>query len=175
MNAPDYRQQAYSWQGRLQQGSRYLQTIFAISAITFATISVLGFVFTIANVRPPISFDSNCFAMADALECWFAYKLFSHYTRGEWFGPATVRWMQAIGILSVVRGCGNIWINVSVRLHHEAFYHIQNSPLLLQAVVYLQFIFSQLLHNLVFGCVILFIAWVLDEGRKIQKEQELTV
>jgi hypothetical protein len=29
--------------------------------------------------------------------------------------------------------------------------------------------------NLLIGFVIIFIAWIMDEGRKIQEEQELTV
>jgi len=36
-------------------------------------------------------------------------------------------------------------------------------------------ILFHLVHNLVTGFVILFIAWIMDEGRKIQEEQELTV
>ena len=163
------------WQARLQRGSVYLRNIFLASALAFAVVSILGFGLSVANVAPIISFSSNCWALADALECWFAYKLFSHYMRGEWFAPQTVRWIQAIGALSLLRGCGNLWYNFHAHFHRPLAYRLENWPFALQAIIHVQFLFSQLLHNLVFGCVILFIAWVLDEGRKIQEEQQLTV
>lgn len=163
------------WAVRLQQSSAHLQNLFFVSSIVFAVVGLLGVGLGLAKVYPRISFLSNCWALGDALECWFAYKLFSHYARGDWFAPQTVRWMQAMGALSLLRGSVNIWLNLSARLHDGFFSNLQGSPLAVQATIYVQFAFSQLLHNLVFGCVILVIASIMDEGRKLKEEQELTV
>ena len=161
---------------RLQKGSFYLRNIFFVSAIVFGVIGLLGFwLSNIAGIYPPISFLSDLWALGDALECWFAYKLFAHYVNGDWFAPKAVRWMRWIGILSLIRGSWNIWNNLHVRLYDRLYDHIHGSPFMVQIIIYAQMIFSQLLHNLVFGCVIIFIAWIMDEGRKIQEEQELTV
>jgi hypothetical protein len=115
------------------------------------------------------------FALSDALECWFAYKLFSLYVVGDWFAPRTVQWLRWIGLLSLLRGGGNIWSTLHAHLHDGFFSQVQSSPLLVQAVIYARFAFTELLHNLVFGCVIIFIAWIMDKGREMQEEQALTV
>lgn len=166
------------WPTRLQSSCVYLRNLFLISFAAFGIVGLLGFGLGLAKVYPPISLYSNCWALGDALECWFAYKLFSGYASGNWFALQAVRWMQAIGVLSLLRGSLNIWSNLNARFGaHSAthYWNVGSLPLVVQFVTYVQFIFSQLLHNLVFGCVVIFIAWIMDEGRKIQEEQALTV
>lgn len=167
--------EANRWIAQLQSGSTYFRNLFFVSAVVFAVVGLLGMGFGLAKVNPPISFLSDCWVLGDALACWFAYKLFSQYARGQWFAAQAILWMQAIGALSLVRGGVSIWNNLSSRLHDGFWGHLQGSPLVVQATICVQFVFSQLLHNLVFGCVILVIAQILNEGRKLQEEQELTV
>lgn len=163
-----------NWPMRLQNSSVYLRNIFLVSAIVFSVVGVLGIALGLAGLYPPTTFYSKCFTLSDALECWFAYKLFSCYARGDWFARPAVRWMQAIGALSLVRGSGNVWNNL-VYFSPAHLNRLQHPPLVVEATQVVQFFFSQFLHNLVFGCVILFIAWIMDEGRKLREEQELTV
>jgi hypothetical protein len=127
------------------------------------------------NVSSSLSYSLSFFSLSDAVECWFAYKLFSHYVAGDLFAPKAVRWMRWIGILSLFRGCGNIWNTLYIHLHDGYFQHVLASPLVVQIMLYLQMFFFELVHNLVFGCVIILIAWIMDEGCKMREEQELTV
>jgi hypothetical protein len=163
-----------NWSRRLQSSSVYLRNIFLVSAIVFSVTGVLGIGLSLAGLYPPITFFSKCYTLSDALECWFAYKLFSCYRHGDWFASPAVRWLQAIGALSLVRGSGNV-ANNFLYFVPAHFGRWQHPPLVVAATQTVQFIFSQLLHNVVLGCVILFIAWIMDEGRKLREEQELTV
>jgi Protein of unknown function (DUF2975) len=175
MNANETPSKAGPWLNRIQKSSIYLRNIFLASTVIFGVIGLLGFAITAAGAYASLSYSVSLFSLGDALECWFAYKLFSHYAQGELFAPKAVRWMRWIGILILVRGGLNFWSTLHVRLLDRYFHHVQIAPFAVQIILYLQLFFSQLLHNLVFGCVIILIAWIMDEGRKIQEEQALTV
>jgi hypothetical protein len=166
------------WLQRIQHSSIYLKNIFFISMLTFGVTGMV-FLWVVVTGRGgiyrPMSYSVGFYSLSDAIECGFAFKLLSHYAKGHWFAPQAVRWMRWIGILSLVRGSWNIWNNFHARWHDGFFHGVQGAPVVAQMFVYPNFIFSQLLHNLVFGCVIILIAWIMDEGRKIQEEQELTV
>jgi hypothetical protein len=175
VNANEITPKANPWLNRIQKSSVYLKNILFISTVIFGVIGLLGFVITMEGVYPPLSYSVSLFSLADGMECWFAYKLFSYYVTGDLFGRKAVRWMRWLGILCLLRGGGNIWHTLYLRLHDGYFYHIQGSPFIVQIILYLHWVFFELVHNLVFGCIIIFIAWIMDEGRKIQEEQELTV
>jgi Protein of unknown function (DUF2975) len=175
MNANEIPPKANPWLNRIQTSSVYLRNIFLASTVIFGVIGLLGFAVTLAGAYSSLSYSVSLFSLSDAVECWFAYKLFSHYAQGKLFAPKAVRWMRWIGILILVRGGLNVWSTLHVRLSDGYFLHIQAAPFVVQIILTLQLFFSQLLHNLVFGCVIILIAWVMDEGWKIQEEQELTV
>jgi hypothetical protein len=155
------------WQARLQKSVGYLRMIFLVSAITFGVVGAISF--AVARRHPPFTFYSDFKTLTDAVECWLAYNLFCYYERGNWFAPQAVRWMQAFGVFSLLRGSIFMWQNF------QHLFHLQNTSFVVRSMYYVPFVLSQLLHNLVFGCVILFIAWILDQGRKIQEEQALTV
>ena len=160
---------------RIQKASALLRMIFFISTVVFGLIGVLGYGITIAGVQPGLSFYLNFSSLGHAVECWFAYKLFSNYVNGDLFDPKAICWIRWIGITSLLMGGGNIWNALLQRLHDGYFQHINSSPLIVEIVVYLQLMFFNLVHNLVFGLIIILVAWIMDEGRKIQEEQELTV
>jgi Protein of unknown function (DUF2975) len=175
MNANEIPPKANPWLNRIQKSSVYLRNIFLISAIIFGVIGLLGFMVTVAGAYSSLSYSVGLFSLSDAVECRFAYKLFSHFVHGELFAPQAIRWMRWIGILSLLRGSLNLGSTLHVRLLDGYFHHVQAAPFLVQIILYLQLFFSQLVHNLIFGCVIILIAWIMDEGRKIQEEQALTV
>ena len=78
-------------------------------------------------------------------------RLFKLYERGIIFAKENVRCVNAQGWS--MAGCGLIQIALQLFWAHKNFS----------------------LYRLGIGLLILLIAWIMDEGRKIQEEQELTV
>ncbi|MDR3460506.1 MAG: DUF2975 domain-containing protein [Verrucomicrobiae bacterium] len=79
------------------------------------------------------------------------YRLLGLYGQGKYFTAKNITYIRFLGYYVVVD-----WI-VNFLLESEAHYRT--------------IIFTQA----VTGLVIIFIAWIMDEGRKIKEEQELTV
>jgi hypothetical protein len=178
MNTNEVSLKVNSLLNRIQKISSFLRILFFASAVTFGFIGILGYGYeiTLAGVHHlGLSFYFNLSSIGRAVECWFAYKLFSCYVHGDLFSPNAVRYIRWIGIISLLMGIGNIVNALHFQLHNGWFYTTNSSPWIVEIVVYLQMILFHLVHNLVTGFVILFIAWIMDEGRKIQEEQELTV
>ena len=178
MNANEISLKVNSLLNRIQKISTFLRIVFFASAVTFGFIGILGYGYeiTLAGVHHPrLSFYLNLSSLGRAVECWFAYKLFSCYVRGDLFSPTAVRYIQWIGIISLLMGIGNVFDALHRQLHNGWFQSVNSSPWIVEIILYLQMILFHLVHNLVTGFVILFIAWIMDEGRKIQEEQELTV
>ena len=175
MNANEISLKVNSLLNRIQKISMFLRIIFFASAVTFGFIGILGYGITLAGVQPKLSFFLNLSSLGRAVECWFAYKLFSSYVRGDLFSPNAVRYIRWIGTISLLMGIGNVFDALHRQLHNGWFQSVNSSPWIIEIILYLQMILFHLVHNLVTGFVILFIAWIMDEGRKIQEEQELTV
>jgi hypothetical protein len=175
MNANEISLKVNSLSNRIQKISSFLRIVFFASAVTFGFIGILGYGITVAGVKPSLSFYLNLSSLGRAVECWFAYKLFSCYVRGDLFSPTAVRYIRWIGIISLLMGIGNVFDALHRQLLYGWFQHVNSSPWIVEIVLYLQMILFHLVHNLVTGFVILFIAWIMDEGRKIQEEQKLTV
>jgi hypothetical protein len=108
-----------------------------------------------------------------AVEFWFAYKLFSFYARDDLFTPKAVRYMQWIGITSVLVGIWSIYHEMSMDVNAGYLKYVPSSGR--EIISWFQQIFYILAFNLLPGFVIFFVAWIMDEGRKIQEEQALTV
>jgi hypothetical protein len=79
-------------------------------------------------------------------------RLFRLYEGGSFFAAGNVRCIQILGF--IVAGYGLIQIALEFLPPNRSV---------------------EIGGSLVFGLLILFIAWIMDEGRKIQEEQELTV
>ena len=94
------------------------------------------------------------FVLTLTFGAWFCHKLFQQYARGNLFTKEVVRYINNIGTFYVFA--------VFEEQHLENHLHFQfstgDSPLPMFA-----------------GFLIIFISWIMDEGRKIQEEQELTV
>ena len=78
-------------------------------------------------------------------------RLFTLYERGVFFKKGNIRCLKFLGL--VITG---IWLTQTIL---ELMAHQNN----LEA------------SGLVYGVLVILIAWIMDEGRKIQEEQELTV
>ena len=103
---------------------------------------------------------------------WFAYRLFSAYAGGGLFAPAVVQRIRHLGICIVLVGIcnGSFALLGTLLAAHQAAV-----PLAFSLMVSVMVVCIQVFFNLVPGLAIIFIAKVMDEGRKIQEEQELTV
>ena len=108
-----------------------------------------------------------------AVEFWLAYKLFFYYAQGDLFTPKVVRYMRWIGITSILVGIWSICHELSASVNGGYLKYVPASGA--EIISWFQQIFYQLVFNFVPGFVIIFAAWIMDEGRKIQEEQELTV
>ena len=99
------------------------------------------------------------FILTCTLVAWFCHKLFQQYSRGNLFTAEVVRNINQIGRLYVFAFLEKKWLD-----HLWEKQHLQ--PLTSDVNV----IFPLFAASLIF-----FFAWIMDEGRKIQEEQELTV
>ena len=105
-------------------------------------------------------------------------QLFHFYERGLIFHPATIRCIKILGYFCVIN-----WIFIFAHkwLEHSAVHHPPPLPGVVVVESTLNFGFFTFsfaginLGMLLAGMVIVVIAWIMDEGRKIQEEQELTV
>ena len=91
----------------------------------------------------------------------FFYRLFANLEKGILFTAANVECVRRIG-----------WWLVALPVLKAGY---QASQMIWAASNNLTLEISDLPNNLLKGFFVIFIAWIMDEGRKIQEEQELTV
>jgi hypothetical protein len=91
----------------------------------------------------------------------FFYRLFSNLEKGQIFSPDNVRCIRNIG-----------WWLVIMPLLAVGF---ELSKLSWAAVAPSMIDVSNVPDGFLKGFFVIFVAWIMDEGRKIQEEQELTV
>ena len=113
------------------------------------------------------------FYLCSALQYWFGYKLFSSYMGGRLFSATAVRWMKWIGVTAVLLGISSV--SACILLMFQWPPHIRGGAFSMDNLARLGVLFSTLAHGILPGLVIICFAWIMDEGRKIQEEQELTV
>ncbi len=113
---------------------------------------------------------------------WKLAKLFHFYERGLIFSTGTIRCVKTLGVLCVINWLLLLILNVANR-----WFPAPPPPPLPPGVKvtvvkssfhmgFFSFSVGGINFNfLLAGIVIILIAWIMDEGRKIQEEQELTV
>jgi hypothetical protein len=94
---------------------------------------------------------------------WQCYKLFNFYSHGDFFTERVIHSIRTIGILFFI-------VAFSQRIAESILPRIPLSPSLQTAGL-----FFDALAICFCGFLILFIAWVMDEGRKLHQEQSLTI
>ncbi len=105
--------------------------------------------------------------ITEGIFAWFCFKLFTIYARGELFTSKIGDYIRLAGCAYLLKA----FLDVSYRLilvHPTREFTFSGWGL---SLVYL----LALIFALFPGFLILFIAWISDEGRKIQEEQALTV
>jgi hypothetical protein len=125
----------------------------------FLTATVLGAIWTLTATFSCIKAQSLFsalflgFTLIVTLGVWNGYRLFYDYSRGDLFTPKSVESVRRIGYCCLLLGIES-YLSRAVSSFgglHDPFFAL----------------FS--------GFIIFFIAWIMDEGRKVQEEQELTV
>ena len=113
---------------------------------------------------------------------WKLAQLFRFYERGQIFAAETIRCIKVLGLICLVG-----WVvMVSARFMPRPEMMPQNPPVGAKSVIVKKQSFNMGFVSFDFGTGIdfglLFVgasvvlaAWIMDEGRKIQEEQELTV
>jgi hypothetical protein len=94
------------------------------------------------------------------LLAWFGYKLFRLYERGQLFSPANINYLRKIAGAAFLLACETALATA-----------LKNPNLPAEELS----TWATLATLAVPAFLILFFAWIMDEGRKIQEEQELTV
>ena len=126
--------------------------------IIFLTATGLGIVWTLTAIFECLMHHKLGhylfvgFTFTWTLGAWSAYKLCYLYSIGDLFTSKSIQSIKRIGYSCVFLG---LQAPLSIRVAHFGM----KDPFFV-----------------VFSClIIIFIAWIMDEGRKIQEEQELPV
>lgn len=156
---------------RIQQVSGIFRTVF-FAGVVLLVVGVLAQIPRIfvhasgARFEPVITAAAG---IASAVLAWFCYKLFSLYSRGQLFSSKVVSCIRRIGYTYFLMAA-LAFFSQMISLH-------SGKGDLLPTAYHLDWaIYVWGLAGALFSAsLIIFIAWVMDEGRKIQEEQELTV
>ncbi len=157
---------------RIQKVSGIFRTIFLIVAILCA-VAVFWLNLALLTLHGAHAFTfilSAGVEFACAACAWFCYKLFNLYSHGDLFTPQAVGYIRRIGytyfLMTVVSFVAQIV--PAIQLEKVALVsqpnHVELSGLLMKFAI-----------SSFPAFLIVFVAWIMDEGRKIQEEQELTV
>jgi hypothetical protein len=163
MNANEISPKASFRMNRIQKVSGVFRVIFVVVILLCVFDALVIAVEILKGHREYVlgSWFEVAREIARAACAWFGYKLFDSYSRGELFTSKIVYFFRRIGCLYLLMAVFAVFSKmVSIPSEGWKFY-------LVYSVV--------LIFDLFPGFLILFIAWVMDEGRKIREEQELTV
>ena len=114
---------------------------------------------------------------------WKLFRLFSLYEQGLIFSAQTIRCIKILGVLCVVGWAAVTLLQILPHPLPSSQITQTHSPEVVVGMVshyrmgFFSFDFGTGINfGLLFaGIIIVLIAWIMDEGRKIQEEQELTV
>jgi hypothetical protein len=171
MNANEISPKTNSRLDRIQKFSGIFRTIFLIVAILCA---VAGFFLNIALLTSgthKITFILSAGVEFACAACaWFCYKLFNLYSQGDLFTPKAVCYIRRIGYTYFLMTVVSFFAQIVPAIQVEKIAlipqpnHVELSGLLMKLAI-----------SSFPAFLIIFVAWIMDEGRKIQEEQELTV
>lgn len=164
MNANEISPKASARLKRIQMVSGLFRAVFLVvtllSAMSALTKICLGLSFSQAHTAGFALW--TVISLTNTVGAWFVYKLFQLYSNGDLFTLKVVHCMRTIGYLCILGG-----VEASLAAMFPAFGH-QTNPNFVAGI-------SVLPVCTLLGLLFIFISWIIDEGRKIQEEQELTV
>jgi hypothetical protein len=181
MNANETSPKANVRMNRIKIVSRIFRTLIGICAVFFTLVAIFAVIESIAvssgsKVVPgesmtvhitfsphqaysvpfdmplPVQFLGSMHLCLLGFGAIILIRLFKLYERGSFFAIGNVRCIKILGLIVV--GDGLIQTALEFLPPNKSV---------------------EISNNLALGLLILLIAWIMDEGRKIQEEQELTV
>jgi hypothetical protein len=108
---------------------------------------------------------------------FICYQLLDRYEKGVIFSPGNTRLLNRIGALALAYGLASIWFPVLYIWWRDYLgVHFGPSPNPSWWIPTLFGVQDTLLSSWVIGGLfVLMLAWIMDEGRKLREEQDLTV
>jgi hypothetical protein len=173
MNANETSLSANSRLKRIQIVSGIFRAVFfAVTLICCVGGVVIVPTFFLSGPAKVVVLTSAGVEWIFAIFAWCCYKLFAQYASGDLFTARIVSSIRRVAyayIFMAVAGgiCRSILVHALKSTPHSA-------PAAAVSPSWSLSIFS-LAGSLLPALLIIFIAWVMDEGRKIQEERELTV
>jgi hypothetical protein len=173
MNANEIFPKANSQINRIRKFSGIFRTIFFVIVI-LSILGVVGVIIPIFIAKgSPLEYEFIANAgmeISVGIWAWFCYKLFNLCSHGDLFTSKVVSYIRKVGYAYFLMALASFVSRIF--LVHSATAGLSSTK------INIEMIGSGLLTvlaTLIPGFLILFIAWIMDEGRKIQEEQELTV
>ena len=171
MNTNEMASKANRRMNGIQQVSRMFRTVFFAGVVLFVAGVLAQIPRIFAHARgakfEPVITEAGLIASA-VLAC-FCYKLFGLYSHGELFSSKVVSYICRIGYTYLLMAALAFFSQMI--LLHPGKGDLPPTAYHLDGVIYVWGLAGALFS----ASLIIFIAWVMDEGRKIQEEQELTV
>lgn len=171
MNANEIPQKTNSRMNRIQNVSGAFRTIFFVIAIlcAFGGVGVIVPILFVRDISKVEFVAMGGSEWACAILAWCCYKLFRLYSRGEMFTPNVVISIRRVGYAYFLMAIVGFICQMAL-LHFQSG---ESHPVATQQTWPINLL---TLASMLFpGFLIIFVAWIMDEGRKIREEQELTV
>jgi hypothetical protein len=175
MNANEISPKTNARLNRIIKVSKFIRLFlkYGIPLLIVASLAVSGFIIGHSHPGVPAkngddeaiknALGSTAFGLWGVLRLvvylfWYRtmLKLFGFFEKGILFTTETVRCIQILGLVYIAR--------FLVQLCFYFFVPLPNGQMLAMGI-----------NDLFAGLLITFIGWLIDEARKIQEEQELTV
>ncbi len=174
MNANEVFTNADPRMKRIQKFSAVLRTFFRFAAILSA-VGGLVYIWRALPIHVPEQSGPERVVVLTGVEnliwavgFWLCGKLFMYYAHGDLFSPKIVSCVRQIGWVGIIKGIVS-GISMFVLLHWSP------DPPSLGLIMAAPMSLITMLFGIVPGIALICVAWIMDEGRKIQEEQELTV
>ncbi|HEY5042682.1 MAG TPA: DUF2975 domain-containing protein [Verrucomicrobiae bacterium] len=175
MNANEISAKNNSQVNRIRKVSVIFRVIcFAVFVLSFlSAIGTCGAIFIAKGSPLEYEFIATVgMEISVGIWAWFCYKLFNLCSLGDLFTSKVVFYIRRIGYAYFLMALMNFVSRIFAV--HSATAGLPATKIDVEWQL-IGFGLLAVLAALIPGFLILFIAWIMDEGRKIQEEQELTV
>jgi hypothetical protein len=157
---------------RIQKVSGIFRTIFLIVAIVLC--ASVGFILiallAVHGTHRVTLLLTAGVEFACAVCAWFSYKLFDLYSHGDLFTPQAVGHIRRIGWVYFLMAVASFLVQIATVVQHGENILAPQASTAEWGGLVMKFVTTAFPAFL-----IIFVAWIIDEGRKIREEQELTV
>ena len=174
MNANEITPKANPRMKRIQRFSAVLRTFFRFAAILSAVGGLVYILRALPIHVPEQSAPAHVVVLTGvanliwAVGLWLCGRLFMHYARGDLFSPKIVSCIRQIGWVGIIKGILS-GISMFVLMHSS------QAPPSIGLIMAAPMSLLAMLLGIAPGIALICVAWIMDEGRKIQEEQALTV